>query len=100
MTIKQQFDSLKEKHPDAIILLRCGDFYETLEDDAKQVSEILGITLTRRSNDKMLQAGFPYHALDSYLPRLIRAGKRVAICDELIELVGNTVKRPLYRADN
>lgn len=84
----KQFYSLKEKHPDALLLFRCGDFYETYATDALIAAEILGITLTRRSNGKngaqaLEMAGFPYHALDVYLPKLIRAGKRVAICDQL-----------------
>ena len=84
----KQFYSLKEKHPDAILLFRCGDFYETYAQDAVTASEILGITLTRRNNGKngamaMEMAGFPHHALDAYLPKLIRAGRRVAICDQL-----------------
>ena len=82
----RQFFSMKEKHPDALMLFRCGDFYETYCDDAIEASKILGITLTRRNNgaaagDEM--AGFPHHALDTFLPKLIRAGKRVAICDQL-----------------
>ncbi len=83
----RQFKELKAKHPDAILLFRCGDFYETYSTDAVIASEILGITLTRRSTKKSLNephmAGFPYHALDIYLPKLIRAGKRVAICEQL-----------------
>lgn len=84
----RQFFSLKEKHPDALLLFRCGDFYETYGTDAQEASRILGITLTRRSNgskqdDNALMAGFPYHALDVYLPKLVRAGRRVAICDQL-----------------
>lgn len=82
----QQFYEFKDKHPDAILLFRCGDFYETYSTDAIDASEILGITLTKRSNgkDKKLEmAGFPFHALDTYLPKLIRAGRRVAICDQL-----------------
>lgn len=85
----KQFYDLKKKHPDAVLLFRCGDFYETYCDDAKVASEILGITLTcsTKSKDKddnaLRMAGFPYHALDNYLPRLIRAGKRVAICDQI-----------------
>ena len=82
----RQFFSMKEKHPDALMLFRCGDFYETYCDDAIEASKTLGITLTRRNNgaaagDEM--AGFPHHALDTFLPKLIRAGKRVAICDQL-----------------
>jgi DNA mismatch repair protein MutS len=82
----KQFLDLKAKHPDAVLLFRCGDFYETYADDAVIASEILGIVLTKRANgkDKVTEmAGFPYHALDTYLPKLIRAGKRVAICDQL-----------------
>ena len=82
----KQFVSLKKKHPNAIMLFRCGDFYETFSSDAILASEILGITLTRRANGKdnyVEMAGFPHHALDTYLPRLVRAGKRVAICDQL-----------------
>lgn len=83
--MKQYFD-LKTKHPDAVLLFRCGDFYETYSQDAITASEILGITLTKRANGKektVEMAGFPHHALDTYLPKLIRAGKRVAICDQL-----------------
>ena len=82
----RQFFSMKEKHPDALLLFRCGDFYETYCDDAVEASRILGITLTRRNNGASSgaeMAGFPHHALDTYLPKLIRAGKRVAICDQL-----------------
>lgn len=97
----KQFYDLKEKHPDAIILFRCGDFYETYGDDAVEASQILGITLTKRSNgasqkaNSLAMAGFPYHALDNYLPRLIRAGRRVAICDQLEDpkLTKKLVKR-------
>lgn len=84
----KQFYDLKAKHPDALLLFRCGDFYETYASDAVIASEILGITLTRRNNGKenmpnTEMAGFPHHALDTYLPKLVRAGKRVAICDQL-----------------
>ena len=85
----KQFLDLKKKHPDALLLFRCGDFYETYMQDARKSSEILGITLTRSSKTKdpdgkpLEMAGFPYHALDSYLPKLIRAGQRVAICDQI-----------------
>jgi DNA mismatch repair protein MutS len=97
----KQFYDLKAKHPDAIMLFRCGDFYETYCSDAVLASEILGITLTRRSNGKgeasapIEMAGFPFHALDTYLPKLIRAGKRVAICDQLEDpkLTKKLVKR-------
>ncbi|MDR2859236.1 MAG: DNA mismatch repair protein MutS [Mediterranea sp.] len=82
----KQFLDLKAEHPDAIMLFRCGDFYETYSTDAVVASEILGITLTKRANGKektVEMAGFPHHALDTYLPKLVRAGKRVAICDQL-----------------
>lgn len=82
----KQFFELKAKHPDAIMLFRCGDFYETYSEDAIVASEILGITLTKRANGQaksVEMAGFPFHALDTYLPKLVRAGKRVAICDQL-----------------
>ena len=82
----RQFFSMKDQHPDALLLFRCGDFYETYCDDAVEASRILGITLTRRNNGASSgaeMAGFPHHALDTYLPKLIRAGKRVAICDQL-----------------
>ncbi len=95
--MKQYFE-LKEKHPDALMLFRCGDFYETYSDDAVVAAEILGITLTRRGNGKgktIEMAGFPHHALDTYLPKLIRAGRRVAICDQLEDpkLTKKLVKR-------
>lgn len=79
----KQFKDLKSKHPDALILFRCGDFYETYNEDADAASEILGITRTRRTGTNIRMAGFPYHALETYLPKLIRAGKRVAICDQI-----------------
>ena len=82
----RQFFNMKNQHPDALLLFRCGDFYETYCDDAVEASRILGITLTRRNNGASAgaeMAGFPHHALDTYLPKLIRAGKRVAICDQL-----------------
>lgn len=82
-TTKKQFDELKAKNPDAVLLFRVGDFYETYEDDAVTVSDVLGITLTKRGGTRM--AGFPHHALDTYLPKLVRAGQRVAICDQLSE---------------
>lgn len=95
--MKQSLD-LKAKHPDAVMLFRCGDFYETYSTDAVVASEILGITLTKRANGKgktIEMAGFPHHALDTYLPKLIRAGKRVAICDQLEDpkLTKKLVKR-------
>ena len=82
----KQFLDLKAKHPDAVMLFRCGDFYETYSTDAIVAAELLGITLTKRANGKgktIEMAGFPHHALDTYLPKLVRAGKRVAICDQL-----------------
>ncbi len=95
----RQFHDLKVKHPDAILLFRCGDFYETYLNDAVVAAQVLGITLTRRNNGKSASptemAGFPHHALDTYLPRLIRAGYRVAICDQLEDpkLTKKLVKR-------
>ena len=94
----KQFLDLKAKHPDAVMLFRCGDFYETYSTDAVVASEILGITLTKRANGKgktIEMAGFPHHALDTYLPKLIRAGKRVPICDQLEDpkLTKKLVKR-------
>ena len=84
----KMFNELKAKHPDAVILFRVGDFYESYFDDAKKVSEVLGITLTKRSGeDGYYLAGFPHHALDTYLPKLIRVGLRVAICDDISEPV-------------
>ena len=87
--IIKQYNDLKQKHPDALLLFRCGDFYETYKEDAVKTSNILGITLTKHSKrmdeegKPLKMAGFPYHALDTYLPKLIRAGERVAICDQL-----------------
>jgi hypothetical protein len=77
----KQFKEFKELHPDALLLFRKGDFYESYEDDAEQAAQILGLVVTRSANSKL--TGFPQHALDSYLPKLIRAGKRVAICDQI-----------------
>lgn len=92
-SMSKQFRELKEKHPEAMLLFRCGDFYETYQNDAKEAAKVLGITLTWRTPQKRhapgdytdAMAGFPHHALDSYLPKLVRAGKRVAICDMLPE---------------
>lgn len=90
--IIKQYNDLKQKHPDALLLFRCGDFYETYKEDAVKASNILGITLTKHSKrmdeegKPLKMAGFPYHALDTYLPKLIRAGERVAICDQLESL--------------
>ena len=83
----ETFNELKAKHPDAVILFRVGDFYESRFDDAKKIADVLGLTLTRQAKTKMDLAGFPYHALDTYLPKLIRAGLRVAICDDISEPV-------------
>jgi DNA mismatch repair protein MutS len=84
--LMKQYYNIKTKHPDAILLFRVGDFYETFGEDAIRTADILGITLTRRANGSasfVELAGFPYHALDTYLPRLVRAGQRVAICEQL-----------------
>jgi DNA mismatch repair protein MutS len=96
--LMKQYNEIKTKHPDAILLFRVGDFYETFGEDAIRTSEILGITLTRRANGSasfVELAGFPYHALDTYLPRLVRAGQRVAICEQLEDpkLTKKIVKR-------
>ena len=84
--LMKQYFQIKAQHPDAILLFRVGDFYEMYGEDAVVGAEILGIVQTKRSNgvggEKMEMAGFPYHALDTYLPKLVRAGKRVAICDQ------------------
>ena len=79
----KQFNEFKEKHPDALLIFRCGDFYELYEQDAEIAADVLGIVLTVRTSDKRKMAGFPHHALDTYLPKFIRAGHRVAICDQL-----------------
>lgn len=94
----KQYHEMKRKHPDAILLFRVGDFYETFAEDAQFASEVLKITLTRRANGKaehVYLAGFPHHALDTYLPKLVRAGKRVAICEQLEDpkISKNLVKR-------
>lgn len=84
--LMKQYREMKVKHPDAILLFRIGDFYETFSEDAVFASDILGITLTRRANGSssfIELAGFPHHALDTYLPKLVRAGKKVAICEQL-----------------
>ena len=88
----KQYQELKAKHPDALLLFRCGDFYKTFSDDAKDASNILGITLMKVGG--IMSAGFPHHALDWSLPKLIRAGKRVAICDQL-EKPKPTAKRSI-----
>lgn len=89
-----QYEEMKKKHPDAVLLFRVGDFYETFGEDAQTASDILGITLTTRANgsESINLAGFPHHALDTYLPRLVRAGKRVAICEQLEEPKKKTKK--------
>src|SRR6188768_3760352 len=84
--LMKQYNSIKAKYPDAILLFRVGDFYETFGEDAVKASKILGITLTKRANGQASHielAGFPHHSVDSYLPKLVRAGYRVAICDQL-----------------
>lgn len=92
----EQYQEMKKKHPDAVLLFRCGDFYECFGDDAKTASDVLGITLTTRANgsaEKIYLAGFPNHALDTYLPKLVRAGHRVAICEQLDEPKVKKTKR-------
>ncbi|MEA3443885.1 MAG: DNA mismatch repair protein MutS, partial [Bacteroidota bacterium] len=96
--LMKQYNAIKAKHPDAILLFRVGDFYETFSKDAIRTSEILGITLTRRANGAasfIELAGFPHHALDTYLPKLVRAGQRVAVCEQLEDpkLTKKIVKR-------
>ncbi len=81
-----QFHKIKNEHPDTILLFRVGDFFETFEDDAKTASKVLGITLTKRANGKaghVPLAGFPHHAIDTYLPKLVKAGFRVAVCEQV-----------------
>ena len=97
--LAKAYESMKAKHPDAILLYRCGDFYEAFGEDAKAVSEVLGITLTRRNAKDITaqMAGFPHHALDSYLPKLVRAGKRVAICDEPQQFTESAPKKKAAR---
>ena len=94
----KQFFAVKAEHPEALLLFRCGDFYETYGDDALTASKVLGIVLTKRSNaapDAIPMAGFPYHSLETYLPRLVRAGYKVAVCDQLEDpkLTKKIVKR-------
>ena len=98
--MKKQYRDLKSKHPDAMLLFRCGDFYETYEDDARECAKVLGITLTKRQSDGVAMAGFSHHALDTYLPKLVRAAnsgqmkfKRIAICDQLDPPPGPKRKR-------
>ena len=99
--VARQWAKMKAKHPDAILLYRVGDFYESYADDAKAVAEVCGITLTHRSDVQDItewQAAFPAHALDSYLPRLVRAGKRVAICDALADMKPEPEKKSRKRS--
>ena len=95
--LMKQYNTIKAKYPDAILLFRVGDFYETFGEDAITTAHILGITLTKRNNgDSFTElAGFPHHSIDSYLPKLVRSGKRVAICDQLEDpkMVKGIVKR-------
>jgi len=92
--IRKQYNDLKKKHPEALLLFRCGSFYEAYDSDADNCGLALGITVSRNIKDGTRFAGFPYHALDTYLPKLIRAGHRVAICDQLEEQTQKSVKRP------
>ena len=99
--VARQWAEMKAKHPDAILLYRVGDFYESYADDAKAVAEVCGITLTHRSDVQDIteyQAAFPAHALDSYLPVLVRAGKRVAICDALADMKPEPEKKSRKRS--
>ena len=93
LPLMKQWREFKEKYPEAVTLFRCGDFYETYEDDARTVAQVCGITLTRKNDNDM--AGFPHHALDTYLPKLVRAGHRICIVDELEDprLTKKLVKR-------
>lgn len=99
MSLIQQYEEMKQKHPDAILLFRVGDFYEAFKKDAQAISEICGLTLTQRPNgnngEKIYLAGFPHHALNDYLPKLVKAGKRVAVCEQLEDpkLAKKIVKR-------
>lgn len=99
-----QYNSIKAKYPDALLLFRVGDFYETFGQDAVKTSQILGIVLTKRANGSASHielAGFPHHSLDSYLPKLVRAGMRVAICDRLEDQNGQRYcKTRCYRTGN
>ncbi len=99
--ILKQYDEMKKKHSDAVLLFRVGDFYETFREDAQLISELLGLTLTTRkrgTEERVYLAGFPHHALDVYLPKLVRAGKRVAICEQLDE--PNVIKRTVKRGES
>lgn len=102
-TAPKHYEAMKARHPDAILLFRVGDFYECFADDAKDVSEYLGLTFTRRSNGNnefTYLAGFPHHALDVYLPKIVRKGRRVAICEQLEDpkLTNKLVKRGIARS--
>ena len=92
--LMQQWCEIKGQYPDALLLFRVGDFYEAYNDDAKDACKILGITLTHFAKSDMPMCGFPYHALDSYLPKLVRVGKRIAICDEIKAVEENTKNLP------
>ena len=101
--VARQYEEMKAKHPDAVLLFRVGDFYESFGDDAKIVSDVCGLVLTRTQAQDITaeQAAFPAHALDSYLPKLVRAGKRVAICDQLSEPTKKVSrKRSTKKAEN
>ncbi len=93
--LAKAYAEMKAKHPDAVLLFRMGDFYEAYGDDAKTASDVLGITLTRRNSKDCTEqmAGFPHHALDTYLPKLVRAGQRVAICDEPLKFTESAPKK-------
>ena len=97
--LAKAYAEMKAKHPDSVLLFRMGDFYEAYGDDAKTASDVLGITLTRRNAKDCTEqmAGFPHHALDTYLPKLVRAGKRVAICDEPLKLTESAPKKKASR---
>ena len=96
------YEQMKAKHPDSLLLFRMGDFYEAYGDDAKIASDVLGITLTRRNVKDCTEqmAGFPHHALDSYLPKLVRAGKRVAICDEPMKFTESAPRKERFTMAN
>ena len=97
--LAKAYADMKANHPDAVLLYRCGDFYQAFGEDAKAVSDVLGITLTRRNAKDCTEqmAGFPHHALDTYLPKLVRAGKRVAICDEPMKFTESAPKKKAAR---
>ena len=97
--LAKAYAEMKAKHPDSLLLFRMGDFYEAYGDDAKTASDVLGITLTRRNAKDCTEqmAGFPHHALDTYLPKLVRAGQRVAICDEPLKLTESAPKKKATR---